>query len=678
MEENKLKKGPGDIIQLTWPQNALANPEYLIGSLVPDPSGKPCEGACNALKEIVENSMDVIYENPDATTLLVDNKNFNGYNAIFDDSWGIPIKMSEVPGKTMANLSISALNAGSKFNGQGQSTGALIGRFGTGSSVTVALSEDYILMSKITKDNYDISIPAVKELWEKSKTKKNLYYVCRYINHGELAFDGAMTLKEVSKNIGVDLPEGFSTMVLFKLGKQYVPDPRTSIPMDDLNYFLLILKEFYKRKVKVIANGVTLTAEDLSSKYKYRIRKDIIPEDQSKNKEVKLLIYFDIDSELSSKSYFGCVNGLSCNSGLHLNYVEGAFDQAMRAQYSITHRYTTNGLRLCVVILIENVGFDTQYKARLRSLGKVKQSDFSAALVKEFTKIFKKDSDFWDNYADKLNAIYDSMKSLTASEKAQKMIDDAQGRNMFKAKAELIPGFSDATGTDRWNCELFLCEGLSPAGSLKSGRHDTLHHAIVPLRGKILNVEGKSIDQALDNKEIFTIFKLIGLGMDVNNVTSKASSYEEGYELIKKYSRFGKIIISTDADSDGSQIAKLLLYMFAKFGRFLIDYGMVYQVISPIFEQGDKKFYPNDPLQPGTTFPIGLDPSKPFHRYKGLGAFNKDQIYDIFYNPATRRLIQVTPKGIDYAMKLTENLDERKNLLVNAGIISNPYGFTDL
>lgn len=87
---------------------------------------------------------------------------------------------------------------------------------------------------------------------------------------------------------------------------------------------------------------------------------------------------------------------------------------------------------------------------------------------------------------------------------------------------------------------------LSPAGSLKSGRHDTLHHSVLPLRGKILSVEGKSIDQALDNKEIFTIFKVIGLGMDVNNVTSKANSYEEGYELIKKYSRFGKIIISTD------------------------------------------------------------------------------------------------------------------------------------
>lgn len=161
------------------------------------------------------------------------------------------------------------------------------------------------------------------------------------------------------------------------------------------------------------------------------------------------------------------------------------------------------------------------------------------------------------------------------------------------------------------------------------------------------------------------------------NIKRFLSTAMYGEDLFLRYSLELKYSLSY-ISSDGSQIAKLLLYMFAKFGRFLIDYGMVYQVLSPIFEQGDKKFYPNDPLQPGTTFPIGLDPSKPFHRYKGLGAFNKDQIYDIFYNPATRKLVQVTPEGMDYAMKLTENVDERKNLLVGAGIISNPYGFTDL
>lgn len=678
--EEKKKKGPGDIRQLDWREAILTNPEYMIGSLTPDPTGKqPCEGACNAFREIIDNAIDVLYDNPDSTTIIVDTENFNGYNFIADDSWGIPIKMSEVPGKTMAHLSISALNSGSKFNGKGDDTGAHIGRHGVGSSVTNCLSSEYILLSKITEDNYDKSIPEVKKLWESQgpRSKKDLFYIVVYENYGNLAFEGAMKLSDINNKLGVNLPIGMSTMVLFKLGTQYVPDPRVVIPYDNLNYFLLIMKEFYKRKVTVIANGVSMTAADLDM-YKFKIMKTIIPEDTSKNKEVKVLIYFDVDPEMSSKSSYGSVNGLVVNTGLHINYVEACFDQALRAEYKITHKYTMNGFKSCIVLLAEAIGFDSQTKVRLKSIGKVKQSDFTEALVKEFVKIFRSNPEYWEDHVARLNAIYDSMRSITTAEKVQKMIEDAQGRNMLRSKVDLIQGFSDATCINRWNAELFLCEGLSPAGSLKGGRHDNTLHAVLPLRGKILSVEDKSVEQAMDNKEIFTIFRVIGLGIGDDNVTKNASSPEEAYALIKKYTRYGKIIISVDADPDGSQIAKLLLYLFGKFGRFLLDYGMIYQVLSPIFEQDGKKFYPGDPLQQGTTFPIGLDPSKPFHRYKGLGAFNKEEIYDIFYNPATRKLIQITPEGLDYSMKLTEDIIERKKLLFNAGILSNPYNFTDI
>lgn len=678
MEENK-KKEPGDIRLLQWPENVLTNPDYMLGSLAPDPSGKPCEGACNAFREIIDNAIDVLYDNPDATTIIVDTENYNGFNLVADNSWGIPLRMSEIPGKTMAHLSISTLNSGSKFNGKGDDTGAHIGRHGVGSACTCALSEQYILLSKITQDNYDKSIPEVKQLWESQgpRSKKDLFYIVVYENYGNLTFEGAMKLSDVNKKLGVNLPTGMSTMVLFKLGTTYVPDPRVVIPYDNLNYFLLIMKEFYKRKVTVIANGKNMTAADLDI-YKYKIIKTIIPEDTSKNSEVKVLIYFDVDPEMSNKSSYGSVNGLVVNTGQHLNYVEACFDQAIRAEYKITHKYTMNGFKSCVVLLAEVISFDSQTKVRLKSIGKVKQSDFTGALVKEFIKIFRSNPDYWQEHVDRLNTIYNSMRSFSAAEKAQKMIDDAQGRNMFKSRVELIEGFSDATGKNRWDCELFLCEGLSPAGSLKSGRHNTQFHAVLPLRGKILSVLDKTVDQALDNKEIHTIFKVIGLGMDVNNVTKDAKSFEEAYELIKKYSRYGKIVIAVDADPDGEQIKKLILYLFGKFGRFLIDFGMVYQIMSPIFEQGDKKFYPGDPLQDNGIFPIGLDPSKPFFRRKGLGAFNSEDIYDIFYNPATRKLIQVTPDGFDYSMKLTEDIEERKKLLFDAGIITNPYGFTDL
>lgn len=549
--EEKKKKGPGDIRLLTWPEAVLANPEYLIGSLSPDPSGKPCEGACNAFREIIDNAIDTLYENPDATTIIVDTENYNGFNLVADNSWGIPLRMSEVPGKTMAHLSISTLNSGSKFKTDKSSNSeASIGRHGVGSAVTCSLAQQYILLSKITQDNYDKSIPEVKQLWESQgpRSKKDLFYIVVYENYGNLAFEGAMKLSDINKKLGVNLPTGMSTIVLFKLGTTYVPDPRVIIPYDNLNYFLLIMKEFYKRKVTVIANGKTMTAADLDI-YKYKIIKTIIPEDTSKNSEVKVLVYFDVDPEMSSKTSYGSVNGLVVNTGLHLSYVEACFDQAIRAEYKITHKYTMNGFKSCVILLASSIGFDSQTKVRLKSIGKVKQSDFTEALVKEFIKIFRSDPEYWQAHVDRLNTIYNSMRSFSAAEKAQKMIDDAQGRNMFKSRTELIEGFSDATSKDRWNCELYLVEGNSAGGSLKSGRHNTLYHSILPLRGKILSVADKTIDQALDNKEIHTIFKVIGLGMDVNNVTRDAKTPEEAYELIKKYSRFGKIILAVDADN---------------------------------------------------------------------------------------------------------------------------------
>ena len=90
------------------------------------------------------------------------------------------------------------------------------------------------------------------------------------------------------------------------------------------------------------------------------------------------------------------------------------------------------------------------------------------------------------------------------------------------------------------------CEGLSAAGSLKKGRKDTRYNAVMPLRGKVKNVKDSSADQMMDNKELFTIFKMIGLGIDVNNVTKDAKTPEEAYALIQKYSRYSKIIVATD------------------------------------------------------------------------------------------------------------------------------------
>ena len=128
--------------------------------------------------------------------------------------------------------------------------------------------------------------------------------------------------------------------------------------------------------------------------------------------------------------------------------------------------------------------------------------------------------------------------------------------------------------------------------------------------------------------------------------------------------------------SDGQQITMLLLYLFSKYARFLIEHGYIYISVSPLYEQGGKFYYPGDPTDPNGV-PIGIDTSKRYRRFKGLGSIPKEMIYDVFFNPVTRRLVRVTPEGIDYAMSLTEDINVRKKLLIDSGILSNPFKLKD-
>lgn len=665
-----MENNSNEIRVLGFPEAIRTRPGMYLGDV---------SDTTQLLVEVIGNIQDEVSACSTCNSAIID-QNWNGYQLCQDSGRGMPIFMSvDKPNQTAMEVALTNIHAGSKF---GSTSDVRVGMNGCGLKACVACSERFIMMSKVTQDNYNKSLPIVEEVWNSygPRSKKDIYYAL-FFEKGYKVYEGVDKLDNLEKLIFSSenpqyepLPRGFNTIVLFRGDPEIFENTSSKLPLRSLQYFLLIQEKLYKRKIELIVNRERLNG--IFKPFKFEIFKTIIPADTSKNKYVTVYTTFETDPELGQKQEFGSVMGLDAE-GIHINYIEKCYEDALKNEFKVKHKYLTNGLKLCVIVICEDVVFNSQNKERLKSISKVKQSDFGE-ITKEFQKIFRNNPEYWQEHVARLNYLADSMKSLSASEKAQKMIDDAQGRNMFKSRVELIEGFSDATGKNRWDCELFLCEGLSPAGSLKSGRHNTQFHAVLPLRGKILSVLDKTVDQALDNKEIHTIFKVIGLGMDVNNVTKDAKSFEEAYELIKKYSRYGKIVIAVDADPDGEQIKKLILYLFGKFGRFLIDFGMVYQIMSPIFEQGDKKFYPGDPLQDNGIFPIGLDPSKPFFRRKGLGAFNSEDIYDIFYNPATRKLIQVTPDGFDYSMKLTEDIEERKKLLFDAGIITNPYGFTDL
>lgn len=503
-------------------------------------------------REVIDGSFDESYST--GCDQIVISTNLNNYYFCGDNGRGIPIMMSvDDPTKTQAFLAIAKLHAGAKFDAASEITA---GMNGVGESCANFLSDRFILMSRITELNYNRSIPEVKAIWEASgpRIRKELYYILVF-QKGLLTFEGAMRkcdaekflFKDEFRNNYVELPEGLSTMVLFRPDADIFESTVAELPIANIQNFLLIQEKYYKRKVHVWADGVEYASSGFKP-YKYEFIKTIIPRDSSLNRNVTVYVTFETDKDLGNKVESGSVNGLTVNQGIHINWVESFYEKALRADYKIKHRFIFNGLRIHVLLLASEVLYDSQTKTRLRSISKVKPEDLELDLVKEFSKIFRKNDEEWQLHVDRLNMLADSMRNISAVEKAGKIIEEAAGRNMYKNKADMVEGFADATAgpSERWECSIYLTEGLSAGGSLKLARKSPKYDAVLPVFGRVKNVKDSSTDDAMSNKEIYTIFRAIGLGIDINNVTTGSKTPEEAYERIKKFSRYGKIVIATD------------------------------------------------------------------------------------------------------------------------------------
>lgn len=215
-------------------------------------------------------------------------------------------------------------------------------------------------------------------------------------------------------------------------------------------------------------------------------------------------------------------------------------------------------------------------------------------------------------------------KARMAAKKAREL---TRRKNALEISS--LPGkLADCSSKDASECEIYIVEGDSAGGSAKQGR-DSRYQAILPLRGKVLNTEKASISSIEKNEELNTIIHALGAGVGANFHADDAN--------------YHKVIIMTDADTDGAHIQTLLLTFFYRYMRELVEKGMVYIALPPLYklQKGKSVAYAWTDEELNSlrkTFPKGYT----LQRYKGLGEMNADQLWDTTMCPETRTLIQVT------------------------------------
>ncbi|WP_340085374.1 DNA topoisomerase (ATP-hydrolyzing) subunit B [Siminovitchia sp. FSL H7-0308] len=578
-----VRKRPGMYIGST----SIKGLHHLVWEIVDNSIDEAMAGYCNEINLIIEEDNSI---------------------TVKDNGRGIPVGIHEKMGRPAVEVILTVLHAGGKFGGGGYKVSG--GLHGVGASVVNALSSElevYVhLNGKIHYQKYKRGVPE---------------------------FD--------LKIIGDTDQTG--TVIHFK------PDPEIFTETTEFDFETLSTRT---RELAFLNKGLKLTIEDkreepkkLEFHYEGGIMsyvehlnraKEVLHEEpiyiDSERDEIAIEIAMQYNDGYASNIYSFANNIHTYEGGTHESGFKAALTRVIN-DYAKKHQIikendgnlsgedVREGLTAIISIKHPDPQFEGQTKTKL---GNSEARTITDALFSEhFEKFLLENPTLARKIVDK------GLMAARARMAARKARELTRRKNALEISS--LPGkLADCSSRDPEISELYIVEGDSAGGSAKQGR-DRHFQAILPLKGKIINVEKSRLDRILSNNEVRAIITALGTGIGDDFDISKA--------------RYHKIVIMTDADVDGAHIRTLLLTLFYRYMRPLIEAGYIYIAQPPLYKisQGKKELYTYSDRELDALIAELPEQPKPIvQRYKGLGEMDPEQLWETTMDPKARTLLQVT------------------------------------
>jgi DNA gyrase subunit B len=571
-------------------------------------------GLHHLVYEVVDNSIDEAMAGY-CTTISLEINNDSSLT-VEDNGRGIPVGLHKKEGVSALEVVMTKIGAGGKFDKDSYKVSG--GLHGVGVSCVNALSE--LLVAKVFRDgkeyeqSYSKGKPKapVKEIGNSDKRgtrvtftpDKEIFKEVTEFEY-EILSNRMRELSFLNKGLTISITDNR------KKDKDGNPISETFLSKEGLSEFIQYLD---KGRMPIISSVIKMEGE-----------KNGIP--------VEVAMVYNSSFSENLHSY---VNNIDTHEGgTHLSGFRRGLTNTLKKyadssgltdklKFDISSDDFREGLTAVISVKVAEPQFEGQTKTKLGN------REVSSAVSQSVSQMLE---DYLEENPDDSKIIVQKVilaaQARTAASKAREMIQ----RKTVMTGGGLPGKLSDCSETDPSLCEVFLVEGDSAGGTAKQGR-DRVFQAILPLRGKILNVEKAQQHRVFENEEIRNIYTALGVSVGTEE-DSKALNLEK--------LRYHKIIIMCDADVDGSHISTLILTFFFRYMRELVERGNIYIATPPLYlvKKGAKKVYAwNDDERDLIAKDLGSGVS--IQRYKGLGEMNADQLWDTTMNPESRTLRLIT------------------------------------